>query len=72
MLLKPQMSSGMCERRCRGLSRDAYATSHAAAEVCTQWLAAGRGDGYRLAAGTAAAIARSPVHTERPSIGRQV
>jgi len=41
--------------------------SHAAAEACTQRLAAGRGDGYRLAAATAAAIAR-----ERPSTGRQV
>jgi len=36
--------------------------SHAAAEACTQRLAAGRGDGYRLAAAT----------EERPSTGRQV
>jgi len=35
--------------------------SHAAAEACTQRLAAGRGDGYRLAAAMVAAIARSPV-----------
>ena len=55
------------------VSRDAYAMGHAAAEACTQRLAAGRGDGYRLAATTAAAIARSPVHVERPrSTGRQV
>jgi len=54
------------------LSRDAYAMSHLAAEACTQRLAAGRGDGYPLAAATAAAIARSPVHIERPSTGRQV
>ena len=46
--------------------------SHAAAEAYTQRLAAGRGDGYRLAAATAAAIARSPVHIERPSTGRQI
>jgi len=42
--------------------------SHAAVEACTQRLAAGRGGGYRLAAATA----RSPVHIERPSTGRQV
>ena len=46
--------------------------SHAGAETCTQRLGAGRGDGYRLAAATAAAIARSPVHIKRPSSGRQV
>ena len=43
--------------------------SHLSAEACTQRLAAGRGDGYRLAAATAAAIARSPVHIEWPSTG---
>jgi len=37
-----------------------------------QRLAAGHGDGYPIAAATAAAIARSPVHIQRPSIGRQV
>ena len=41
--------------------------SHAAAEACTQQLAAGRGDGYRLAPAT---TVRSPVHIERPSTGR--
>jgi len=46
------------------LGRDAYAMSHLSAEACTQRLAAERGDGYRLAAATAA--------TERPSTGRQV
>jgi len=35
--------------------------SHAAVEACTQRLAAGHRDGYRLAAATVAAIARSPV-----------
>jgi len=53
-------------------ARDAYAMSHLSAEACTQRLAAGRGDGYPIAAATAAAIARSPVHIERPSTGRQV
>jgi len=46
--------------------------SHLSAEACTQRLAAGRGDGYRLAAATAGAIAGSPVHIERPSTGRHV
>ena len=35
--------------------------SHAAAEACTQQLAAGHGEGYQLAAAMVAAIARSPV-----------
>ena len=43
--------------------------SHLSAEACTQWLAAGRGDEYMLAAAAAAAIAWSPVHVERPSTG---
>jgi len=46
--------------------------SHLSAEACTQRLAAERGDGYPIAAATAAAIARSPVHVEHPSTGRQV
>jgi len=47
--------------------------SHLSAEACTQRLAAGRGDAYPLAAATAAAaIARSSVHTERPSTGCEV
>ena len=33
----------------RNVGDAAYAMSHAAAEACTQWLAAGRGHGYRLA-----------------------
>ena len=40
---------------------DAYAMSHLSAEACTRRLAAGRGDGYQLAAATAA---------ERPNTGR--
>jgi len=36
-----------------------YAMSNLAAQACTQRLAAGRGNGYRLAAATAAAIARA-------------
>jgi len=36
--------------------------SHLSAETCTQRMAAGRGDGYPIAAATAAVIARSPVH----------
>ena len=51
------------------LSRDAHATSHLSAEACTQRLAAGRGDGYPIAAVTDAAIAGSPVHIERPNTG---
>ena len=43
------------------LSRDVYAMSHLPVEACTQRLAAGRGDGYPLAAATAAAIVQSPV-----------
>jgi len=35
LLLKPQLSSEMCERCCWGLSSDAYAMSHAAVEACT-------------------------------------
>jgi len=35
---------------CRNVGDAAYAMSHAAAEACTQRLAAGRGHGYRLAA----------------------
>ena len=34
----------------RNIGDVAYAMSHAAAEACTQRLAAGRGHGYRLAA----------------------
>jgi len=34
----------------RNVDDAAYAMSHAAVEVCTQRLAAGRGHGYRLAA----------------------
>jgi len=30
------------------LGRDAYVMSHLSAEDCTQWLAAGRGDGYQV------------------------
>jgi len=40
------------------MSRDAYAMSHLSVEACTQRLAAEHGDGYRLAAATAVAIAR--------------
>ena len=37
----------------RNVGDAAYAMSHLSAEACTQRLAAGRGDGYRLAAATA-------------------
>jgi len=30
------------------LGRDAYAMSHLSAEACTQWLAAGPGNGYQV------------------------
>jgi len=46
--------------------------SYLSAEACTQRLAAECGDGYPTAAAIAAAIARSPVHVEHPSTGRQV
>jgi len=39
--------------------------SHLSAEACTQRLAAGRGDGYPIAAATAAVIDRSPVQNDR-------
>ena len=38
---------------------DAYAVSHLSAEACTQRMAAGRGDGYQLAAATAGSVACS-------------
>jgi len=49
-------------------ARDAHGMSHLFVEACTQRLAAGRGDGYPIAAATAAVIAR----LERLSAGGQV
>jgi len=44
---------------------DAYAMSHLSAEACTQRLAAWRGDGYPIAATTAAAIGRLFIYNGR-------
>ena len=45
-----------------GIGDAAYATSHAAAEACTQRLAAGRVDGYQ--------VTGSACSSKRPSTGR--
>jgi len=56
------------------LGWDAYAMSHLSAEACTPRLAAGRGDGYQVTGISLLQqqLARSSVHIERPSTGRQV
>jgi len=72
LLWKPEVRSGICWWRhplpSAGMHMP-WVTYLRLSWACTQRLAA-RGDGYPLAAATVAAIARSPVHIERPSTGR--
>jgi len=74
LLLRPQMSSRMSVMLPWAGMHMPWPMSHLPAEACTQRLDAGRGDVYQVTGIILQQqqLARSPVHIERSSTGRQV